>query len=250
MTDQLNKDIHERRPPAMKVLPASTMATEVKMTLLEDAHQSAARPPASKWRGAAWRCIDIAIAIVALLALSPVIGVVALLVKASSPGPVIFRQVRVGRNGRGFEILKFRTMNDGTHQQVLADPVVRAAYEQNDFKLAENDRRITPIGKRLRKASLDELPQLLNVIKGEMSLVGVRPLLPQELAQRPAYDRDLYGRYRPGITGLWQVEGRSSVKAQGRVGLDRRYLEQWSIRGNIALLLRTPFAVLFGHGAH
>jgi lipopolysaccharide/colanic/teichoic acid biosynthesis glycosyltransferase len=250
MTDQLNKEILERRLPAMEVLPASAIATGVEPRVLEVAHPSAARPPASKWRGVAWRCVDVTIAVVAVFALSPIIAVVSLLVKASSPGPIIFRQRRVGRNGREFEILKFRTMKDGTHQQVLADPVLRAAYEENDFKLAENDLRITRIGRRLRKTSLDELPQLLNIIKGEMSLVGVRPLLPQELAQRPDYDRELYGRYRPGITGLWQVEGRSSVKAEERVSLDRQYLEQWSIRSNIVLLLRTPFAVLFGHGAH
>lgn len=199
---------------------------------------------------AVWRCLDIAVSVVALIVLSPLLLIVAVLVKASSPGPIIFRQTRVGRGGSEFELWKFRTMQDGTHQHVLADPAIRADYEQNDFKLSEDDPHITRIGKKLRKSSVDELPQLLNVIRGEMSLVGVRPLLPQELARRAAYDRDLYIRHRPGVTGLWQVEGRSSVKAAERIELDRTYLERWSFWTNLKLALQTPRAVLFGHGAH
>jgi lipopolysaccharide/colanic/teichoic acid biosynthesis glycosyltransferase len=199
---------------------------------------------------ALWRCLDITVSVVALIVMSPLMLIVAALVKASGPGPIIFRQTRVGRGGNEFELWKFRTMQDGTHQLVMSDPDIRADYEKNDFKLSEDDPHITPIGRKLRKSSLDELPQLLNVIKGQMSLVGVRPLLPQELARRAPYDRSLYMRHRPGVTGLWQVEGRSSVKAAERIELDRTYLEHWSFWTNLKLALQTPRAVLFGHGAH
>jgi lipopolysaccharide/colanic/teichoic acid biosynthesis glycosyltransferase len=205
--------------------------------------------PAGRVDAAAWRCVDVVASLAVVVILAPVLVLVGILVKRSSPGPVFFRQIRVGRGGREFKVWKFRTMQDGTHQTVLADPALRAEYENNDFKMQEDDPRITKIGKKLRKSSIDELPQLINVIKGEMSLVGVRPLLPQELALRSDYDRSLYERYRPGVTGLWQVEGRSNVKAIQRIELDRRYLEHWSSWTNLKLILQTPRAVLLGNGA-
>jgi lipopolysaccharide/colanic/teichoic acid biosynthesis glycosyltransferase len=210
---------------------------------------SAAPRPAGRVEAAAWRCVDLLASLTALVVLAPLLALVAILVKRSSPGPVFFRQIRVGKGGREFKVWKFRTMQDGTHQTVLSDPALLAEYKNNDFKLHEDDPRITNIGKKLRKSSIDELPQLINVIMGDMSLVGVRPLLPQELALRSDYDRSLYGCYRPGVTGLWQVEGRSNVKAIERIELDRRYLEHWSFWTNLTLILRTPRAVLFGHGA-
>ena len=175
---------------------------------------------------------------------------IAVVVRFASSGPVLFRQQRVGRNGELFSVLKFRSMRDGTHAEVVNCEIAKQAYRDNDFKLPPDDPRITLIGKILRKTSLDELPQLFNVIRGDMSIVGVRPLLAEEIALRPVRDRQLYGLMRPGMTGLWQVEGRSTVGKTERVALDRRYLEEWSLWTDVKIALRTPFALLRIHHAH
>ena len=138
----------------------------------------------------------------------------------------------------------------GTHEEILGDATSRAAYESNGWKLDRDDPRITRIGRWLRRTSLDELPQLLNVLAGDMSLVGVRPLLVDELARRPVYDQELYSSMRPGMTGLWQVGGRSTLDDVDRLELDRSYIECWSLRGDVALLARTPVAVLQVSQAH
>ena len=195
------------------------------------------------------RTIDVVCSLLLLVLLAPVMAVVAILVKRSSPGPFIFRQERVGRGGDVFEVFKFRSMADGTDRQVLDDPELRRRYEANDFKLQADDPRITPIGRFIRKTSLDELPQLFNVLRGEMSLVGVRPLLARELALRSPYDQELYALHAPGLTGLWQVEGRSMVGDDARVDLDRRFLEEWSRGPTVGLIMRTPGGVV-GVGAH
>jgi lipopolysaccharide/colanic/teichoic acid biosynthesis glycosyltransferase len=196
------------------------------------------------------RVLDIAVGLPLLIVCAPLMLVIAVLVKATSRGPVIFRQSRVGLGAESFEVLKFRTMANGTHAEVLDDPELRRLYEANDFKLPSDDPRITRVGRFLRRTSLDELPQLVNVLRGQMSLVGVRPLLQQELQIRCRHDRELYAHHRPGLTGLWQVAGRSTVGDTDRIELDRRYLEGWSVRSNVKILLRTPRAVLFGAGAH
>ena len=196
------------------------------------------------------RALDIAIGLASLILCAPVMVVIAVLIRVTSRGPVIFRQSRVGLGAQSFEMLKFRTMANGTHAEVLNDPELRLLYELNDFKLPSDDPRITRVGRFLRRTSLDELPQLVNVLKGEMGLVGVRPLLPNELQIRSGHDRELYAHHRPGLTGLWQVAGRSTVGDTDRIELDRRYLEDWSVRSNFKILLRTPWAVLFGAGAH
>ncbi len=172
------------------------------------------------------------------------------MVKATSRGPVLFNQQRVGRNGELFTVYKFRSMRDGTHHEVLGDAVARQAYHDNDFKLPPDDPRITTIGRLLRKTSLDELPQLVNVLMGDMSIVGIRPLLADELALRPEYDQQLYRTMRPGMTGLWQVEGRSTVQKTDRLHLDRRYVEEWSVWGDVKIAVRTPLALLRIHHAH
>ena len=198
----------------------------------------------------AMRTIDVVGAGVLLVLLAPVGLVAWALISMTSRGPAIFRQDRVGRGGDLFEVLKFRTMFDGTHQAVLDDPFVRRRYEANDFKLRPDDPQITRIGRWLRKSSIDEIPQLVNVLRGEMSLVGVRPLLERELAIRPEYDQRLYRCHLPGLTGLWQIGGRSAVGDHDRIALDREYLQTWSMRSNISILLRTPWAVIRGAGAH
>jgi len=196
-------------------------------------------------RTAAKRGIDVVLGMSTIVVLSPLFVAVAVFLKATCPGPIFYRQQRVGRGGGRFEVAKFRTMRVGTHEEVLADPAMRAAYESNGWKLDPDDLRITRVGRWLRKTSLDELPQLLNVLAGDMSLVGVRPLLAEELAQRPAYDQQLYSSMRPGMTGLWQVAGRSTLDDVDRLELDRSYVECWSLWGDVVLLARTPVAVLY-----
>lgn len=207
-------------------------------------------PTVSRASRRSMRIIDVALASFSLVLVSPIALVVAVLIATTSRGPVIFRQQRVGRGGELFEVLKFRSMADGTHHEVHADPVARSLYEANDFKLRPDDPRITTVGRFLRKTSLDEIPQLVNVVRGEMSLVGVRPLLERELALRPELDQRLYRNHLPGLTGLWQVGGRSMVGEHDRFALDREYLQTWSVRSNVAILFRTPLAVLRGAGAH
>ena len=182
-----------------------------------------------------------------MLPVSILIGVA---IRTTSHGPVFFRQQRVGLAGQMFEVWKFRTMADGTHNEVLNDPEARRLYESNDFKLPADDHRITSVGRFLRKTSLDEVPQLVNVFRGDMSLVGVRPLLKPELELRSSEDQALYRAHLPGLTGLWQIGGRSTVGDHDRLRLDREYLQNWSVRSNLAILVRTPLSVLRGSGAH
>jgi lipopolysaccharide/colanic/teichoic acid biosynthesis glycosyltransferase len=203
--------------------------------------------PAARW---AMRVVDVACAAVMLVLLSPVMVAVAVAVRRSSLGPIIYRQERIGKDGRLFNVFKFRSMTVGTDVAVLADEESRRRYEENDFKLDPADPRITAVGRFIRATSLDELPQLFNVLRGDMSLVGVRPLLARELALRSRHDQELYSLYRPGLTGLWQVEGRSLVGNEVRSDLDRRYLESWSPMTNVRLLARTPRVVLRRAGAH
>jgi len=179
--------------------------------------------------------------------LSPVLIVVSLAIRLNSPGPVLFRQVRVGRHGREFVIYKFRTMYIDAEAR-LAELRHLNDYDGVLFKM-RNDPRITRVGRWLRRFSLDELPQVFNVIRGQMSLVGPRPPLPEEVA---AYPDDARRRLvvKPGMTGLWQVSGRSDLPWEEAVRLDLRYVENWSIPMDLAILLRTLTAVSRGSGAY
>lgn len=190
------------------------------------------------------RALDVTASFVGLLVTLPLFAAFAALIKLTSRGPVIFRQERVGQDGELFTVLKFRTMRNGTHHEVRNDPEALQQYIANDFKLDPSDPRITSIGRFLRKTSLDELPQLVNVLRGEMSIVGIRPLLADELALRSHYDQECYRLLKPGMTGLWQVEGRSQVAHDDRHELDRRYVETWSFWNDLKIILRTPAAVL------
>ena len=182
-----------------------------------------------------------------LVLFAPVLVVVAVAVRLDSPGPVLFRQVRVGRYGREFPIYKFRTMHADAERR-LAD--LRHLNEQDGvlFKIRD-DPRVTRVGRYLRRLSLDELPQLFNVLGGTMSLVGPRPPLQREVA---AYPRDARRRLavRPGMTGLWQVSGRSDLPWEEAVRLDLRYVENWSLTLDLVILLRTLTAVCRGAGAY
>lgn len=189
------------------------------------------------------RSIDVVVSLLLIAILSPVILVVAALVAVTSSGPVLFRQIRVGRGGTEFTMLKFRSMWVDTTERILADPELRRAYEANAFKLPSDHDFRTPIGRFLRRTSLDELPQLFQVLAGTMSLVGVRPIEPRELAGRSVGDRRAYLARRPGLTGLWQVSGRSSLSYEERCALDHEYVSTWSIANDVKILLRTPMAV-------
>ncbi|MFS8586754.1 MAG: sugar transferase, partial [Acidimicrobiia bacterium] len=180
-----------------------------------------------------------------LVLLAPVFAVVAVAVKLSSPGPVLYRQERVGQYGRTFEFLKFRTMVTEADAQLAQ---LAAANESDGllFKIRE-DPRVTRVGRFLRRTSLDELPQLWNVLRGDMSLVGPRPL-PVD-AEEFEGDARRRLRVRPGITGLWQVSGRSELGWEETVALDMYYVDHWSLAMDLAILARTPLAVLRGTGA-
>ena len=206
-----------------------------------------------RWRGPArWfkTVTDRLLALVAVVLLSPVLAVIALAVRADG-GPVFYRQVRIGRNGVPFEMRKFRSMTADADRQV--DDLVDERDGAHDgagplFKL-RRDPRVTPVGRVLRRYSLDELPQLFNVLGGSMSLVGPRPPLPSEV---DGYADDVRRRLvvRPGMTGLWQVSGRSDLTWEESVRLDLRYVENWSHGLDLSILGRTVRAVLGGRGAY
>jgi lipopolysaccharide/colanic/teichoic acid biosynthesis glycosyltransferase len=197
----------------------------------------------------AQRALDVFVSVVALVALLPLMLLLAIGVKATSSGPALFAQLRPGKDGHKFRMLKFRSMVDGADRTVGADEEARRQFEQSDFKLEGDDPRITRLGRFIRRTSLDELPQLINVLRGDMSIVGIRPLLPRQLEQRPVQDQLLFKSMRPGITGLWQVEGRSDIGGDERVALDRRYVEQWCFTSDLKILARTPMAVISSSGA-
>jgi lipopolysaccharide/colanic/teichoic acid biosynthesis glycosyltransferase len=206
------------------------------------------------------RTIDLIGSGVGLLLLSPLFLAIAIAIKMTSNGPVFFKQQRVGQYGRVFTVLKFRSMYVNNDHNVHKDYVTKLIANQAErhgatgssdgvYKLT-SDRRITPLGRILRRTSLDELPQIVNVFMGDMSLVGPRPAIPYELAAYQTWHRRRILEAKPGITGLWQVTGRSLVKFDDMVRLDLRYATGWSLGLDIWILLRTPLAVIRGAGAY
>ena len=199
------------------------------------------------WPGLVKRGLDIGVAAILLVVFLPVMAAVAGLIKLTSPGAVLFTQYRLGYNKRKFKIYKFRTMMEDAEQRIkqlehlneVSGPV---------FKI-RNDPRITPIGRFLRRASIDELPQLFNVLKGEMSLVGPRPLPARDYE---GFNQDWQRRrfsVRPGLTCLWQINGRSSIPFEKWMQLDLQYIDKWSLWLDLEILIRTIPAVLKGKGA-
>jgi lipopolysaccharide/colanic/teichoic acid biosynthesis glycosyltransferase len=198
------------------------------------------------------RAMDILIAALLLLLCVPVLLLIALAVRVSSPGPIIFRQQRVGTAGRLFWFYKFRTMvhaNDPSVHRAFYTRLVRGDFNPSlrTFKLV-NDPRVTRVGRVLRRYSLDEFPQLFNVLRGDMSLVGPRPPIP--------YEVEMYGprewarlSVRPGLTGLWQVSGRAKLSFHEMIDLDLDYVTNWSLALDLLILMRTPWAVITGIGA-
>lgn len=206
------------------------------------------------------RTMDVLGSLLALVFFSPIFLAIAVAVKATSRGPIFFRQPRIGQHGNSFVFLKFRSMyvnNDSAVHKEFVQKLIAGKAEaqpsngngQGVYKLTK-DRRITRVGEFLRKTSLDELPQFLNVLKGEMSLVGPRPPVPYEVEAYDIWHRRRLLEAKPGITGLWQVSGRSRVKFDDMVRLDLQYARNWSPWMDIKILLRTPGAVVLGEGAY
>ena len=198
------------------------------------------------------RLIDITGSASALVLLAPLLAAIAAAVRLTSKGPVLFKQQRIGHHGRHFSFWKFRSMqcdnNPAIHEEFVKTLIASQNGDQKLYKIA-NDPRVTPIGRFLRRTSLDELPQLFNVLIGDMSLVGPRPPIPYEVKYYDTWHRRRVLAAKPGITGLWQVKGRSRVGFDDMVRLDLRYAISWSLWLDLKILLQTPLAVLGGEGA-
>lgn len=205
-------------------------------------------PAVGDWRK---RGLDIMISLTALVLLMPLMLMLALLVKLLSPGPAIYGHQRIGLGGRPFKCLKFRTMVSNG-DEVLRRHLSSSEDARQEWEAArklKNDPRVTVIGAILRSTSADELPQLINVLRGEMSIVGPRPVVQDELRHYGEYSAH-YCSARPGLTGLWQVSGRSDVTYEARVNFDRIYCENWSLMKDLVLIVRTVPAVLSRKGTY
>jgi exopolysaccharide biosynthesis polyprenyl glycosylphosphotransferase len=210
---------------------------------------------ATRFSRLAKRALDVVVSLIAIILFSPLFILISVAVKLTSRGPILFRQERVGQYGRRFSFLKFRSMKCGSDSHIHQEYVKQfisgtIAKEQGVTYKITQDPRLTRIGGLLRKSSLDELPQLINVLKGEMSLVGPRPAIPYEIDFYQMWHRTRFLEVKPGITGLWQVTGRSKTTFDDMVRLDLRYVKQWSFWLDIKILLRTPQAVFSGEGAY
>ena len=208
------------------------------------------------------RFIDVVGSVIGLIIFSPFFIIIPLCIRFTSKGPIFFRQERVGQFGKRFNFLKFRTMYVNNDSNIHQEYIKKLILEQGSYAPKNGDRgkesvykikddpRVTPIGRFLRKSSMDELPQFINVLKGEMSLIGPRPPLPYEVKIYNIWHKRRIIEVKPGITGLWQVNGRSSTTFDEMVRLDIRYIKEWSIWLDIKILFQTPRAVLVGKGAY
>jgi lipopolysaccharide/colanic/teichoic acid biosynthesis glycosyltransferase len=237
--DQDGRDTILARPHSLRSIPPTTNAPGWPTMM-----------PASKSSRRLARVLDVAIAGTLLIALSPLMAVIAVLIRLISPGPVLFRQVRVGYLEHPFVLLKFRTMYTNSDDKVHRDYVTRmltedpvSCQQSGLFKLAD-DPRITRVGAFLRCTSLDELPQLVNVLQGDMSLVGPRPALPWEVALYKHHHYRMRFQVRPGITGLWQVRGRSRLSMNEALELDVEYAKRRSLSLDLWILIMTLPAVI------
>lgn len=196
------------------------------------------------------RLLDLAVAVPMLVLLSPLMGALALAVRLGDGGPAVFGQERLGRHGRRFRCYKFRSMYRDAELRLHRDPALYQAYVDNDYKLPpDQDPRVTPLGRFLRRTSLDELPQLWNVARGQMSLVGPRPIVPAEIGHYQEQGLLLLA-LKPGVTGLWQVSGRSALPYPARTRVELEYVDRWSVSLDLSILARTVPAVLAQRGAH
>ena len=220
-------------------------------------HASAAFQPDRRATAAELVCraLDVTIAVLMLVVLLPLMALIAIALRLDTPGPVTFRQRRLGRSLRPFTVHKFRTMKEGVSHEVhrafvlslIAGDQPPQADGKPQFKLSSDD-RVTRVGRILRRSSLDELPQLWNVLRGDMSLVGPRPPIPYEVEHYPKHWFERFA-VKPGVTGLWQVSGRSELNLEDMISLDLEYVRRRSLRLNVWILLRTVPVVLSLRGA-
>ena len=252
LIDQLvGADIAVAIVPSLRRLPLYGLSTNYffgKDLLLLQVRNNLARLPQRIFK----RTLDIIGAVILGVFLAPVFMVFAFLIWLEDRGPVLFRQTRVGRSGRDFTCWKFRTMVVDAEDQMARwekeNPILLARYCESNFKLAA-DPRVTRVGAWMRRKSLDELPQLINVLLGEMSLVGPRPLLRRELSDYGAVI-SLYERVRPGITGLWQISGRSHTTFAERISYDEWYIKNWTVWYDLVIMLQTVWVLMHGEGAY
>jgi exopolysaccharide production protein ExoY len=238
---------HVMRPPRSIVVPGSRNSqTSIERDEVET--RPTADPVLGGYRK---RILDIVLALAAIIVLMPLICMTALIVKLTSDGSVFYKHKRIGRNGVTFDCIKFRSMapdgDDILRRHLASDP--EAAREWEATHKLKNDPRVTPFGSILRKSSLDELPQLINVLKGEMSLVGPRPVVNAEV-RKYGTNINYYLRARPGMTGLWQVSGRNDVDYDTRVALDRKYVEEWSLGRDLIIMLKTACILFDRQGSY
>lgn len=196
------------------------------------------------------RILDIIITVVGIILTAPVMIIISSAIFLANGKPIIFRQNRLGQYGRIFQIVKFRTMRTDAEIILQEDKNLYNLYRENDYKLPpERDPRLIKFGSFLRKTSLDELPQLFSVLVGDMSVVGPRPIVPEELERYEGHEQ-IFLSVKPGITGLWQVTGRSEIEYPQRKYLDLLYIENQSILSDIVIMAKTPVVVLRKSGAH
>lgn len=254
----LNSTVRSEAQPLTPERPSGTVfpaaARPVLQVVVEHTCGESFRPthqrPKSELRHVK-RAIDMAGSLTLLVLLSPILALISLAIVCEGR-PVLFRSARVGRGGRIFNVLKFRTMvtdAEALLERHLASNPAASDEWHRSWKLRK-DPRVTRLGQFLRISSADELPQLVNVLLGDMSLVGPRPVTPNELLQHYGDDRHFYLQVRPGITGLWQISGRNECPYPERVSLDANYVQNWSLWGDVLILLRTFPAVVSGRGAY
>ncbi len=206
----------------------------------------------ARWEPIARRAVDLTVVVIALLVLAIPMLLIAVAIRWSSPGPAFYRQQRIGRGGKPFTMYKFRTMrvggSDAQHRELIARKLRGEDTSVNGSWKIDCDPRVTRVGAFLRRTSIDELPQLINVLRGQMSLVGPRPCLDWEAEMFPARFAERFD-VPPGLTGLWQVSGRSTMGTLEMLELDLAYVRGWSFWSDLGILLRTVPTVLRGHGA-
>jgi len=260
LTEYLGLARYDRLEISYQIFPGDFVVLSRSTPRDMNQHPNLILPPAKKAAFGIKRIIDIIGSLCAITLFAPVFILVAVLIKTNSPGGVFFRQERVGLYGKKFMFLKFRSMhvnNDPTiHKEFVRNLIQGNTKDHDDgvehignFKI-KDDPRVTSIGRFLRKTSIDELPQFFNVLKGDMSLVGPRPPIPYECEEYDIWHRSRVLDMKPGITGLWQVDGRSATSFDDMVRMDIRYIREWSLFLDMKILFKTPLVVLTCKGAY
>jgi lipopolysaccharide/colanic/teichoic acid biosynthesis glycosyltransferase len=246
---RLETPIREEGPLAETEIVDAVGSSTILSPHARDTYREVITPALERRQAVLKRCVDVLGAGLGVVLLSPLLAMLALLVKLDSPGPVLFAQARVGLGGRPFRMLKLRTMHDGADDEKAGVAHLNRTDDSRLFKIPA-DPRVTRLGRIIRRWSLDELPQLYNIFVGDMSLVGPRPFFESDLAD---YEAHHFRRLavKPGVTGLWQVSGRSDVvDFEEVVRLDRQYIEHWSMALDLSILARTVPAVVMRRGAY